>query len=75
MPRTGLKCLNANFICCATQLSRGGGGIFFNSEFDLFFGEDLHLQIIANISPKASVENSSSQWAIFTLYTVAIKSY
>ncbi len=27
--------------------------------------DDLHLQIIESISPKASVENSSAQWAIF----------
>ncbi len=55
MPCTGLKCLNTNFICYATQLPpRGGGGIIFNSEFDFFGGDDLHLQIIASISPKAS---------------------
>ncbi len=28
------------------------------------FFDDLQLQIIASISPKASVENSSAQWAI-----------
>ncbi len=27
--------------------------------------DDLHLQIIESISPKASVENSSAHWAIF----------
>ncbi len=48
---------------------RGGrGGIFFNSELELFFFDDLHLQIIASISPKASVEYSSAQWAIFYPY-------
>ncbi len=52
MPHTGLKCLNANFIYCATYL------------FIFFFFNDLHLQIIASISPNASVENSSAQWAI-----------
>ncbi len=31
------------------------------------FFDDLHLQIIQNISPKASVENSSAQWAIFLI--------
>ncbi len=31
------------------------------SKFEI---DDLHLQIIENISPKASVENSSAQWAI-----------
>ncbi len=37
------------------------------------FGDDLHLQIIASISPKASVENSSAQWAIFLfLYIIII---
>ncbi len=30
-----------------------------------FYFDDLHLQIIESISPKASVENSSVQWAIF----------
>ncbi len=29
------------------------------------FFDNLHLQIIASISPKASVQNSSAQWAIF----------
>ncbi len=32
----------------------------------LFF-DGLHLQIIENISPKVSVENSSAQWAMFFL--------
>ncbi len=42
------------------------GDIFLNSEFYIYFVfDDLHLQIIASISPKASVENSSAQWAIF----------
>ncbi len=45
-------------------LGGGGGGIFVYSEFDFFF-DDLHLQIITTISPKASVENLSDQWAIF----------
>ncbi len=35
------------------------------SEYDLFIFDELHLQIIASISPKASVENSLAQWAIF----------
>ncbi len=29
------------------------------------FVDDLHLQIIESISPKASVETSSAHWAIF----------
>ncbi len=29
MPHTGLKYLNANFICCATELLGKGGDIFF----------------------------------------------
>ncbi len=39
MPRTGLKYLNANFICYATQLPEEGWGghIILNSEFDFFF--------------------------------------
>ncbi len=39
-----------------------------SSKFDfiyLFFFDDLHLQIIESISPKASVDDSSAQWAIF----------
>ncbi len=32
-----------------------------------YFFDDLHLQIIKSISPKASVENSSAHWAIFGL--------
>ncbi len=62
MPHTGLKCLNANIIYSATHLpGRGGGAFIIYSEF---FLDDLHLQIIATISPKTSVENSSAQWAI-----------
>ncbi len=64
---TGLKCLNANFVM-PHNCQEGGLGIFLNSELDFFFFDDLHLQIIASISSKAAVENSSSQWAIF-LYT------
>ncbi len=30
-----------------------------------FYFDDLYIQIIESISPKASVENSSAQWAIF----------
>ncbi len=60
---TGLKCLNAYFICYATQLLGIGGGHYFYSKFDLFF-DDLHLQIIASISLKASIENSSAQKTI-----------
>ncbi len=37
----------------------------FNFILFLFF-DDLHLQIIESISPKASVKNSSAQWAIFS---------
>ncbi len=36
--------------------------------FKLFVFDDLQLQIIESISPKASVENSSTQWAIFDCY-------
>ncbi len=28
--------------------------------------DDLHLQLIESIFPKASVDNSSAQWAVFT---------
>ncbi len=31
----------------------------------IFYFDDLHLQIIEGISPKASAENSSAQWDIF----------
>ncbi len=50
MPHTGLKCLNANFIYYVTHLLGRGEFLF----------DDLHLKIIASISPKASVENSSA---------------
>ncbi len=60
MPHTGLKCLNATFIM--PLICRGGGQYLFIQ--NKFFG-DLHLQIIASISLKASIENSSAQWAIF----------
>ncbi len=60
---TGLKCLNANYVM--PHSCRGEGGHFFKFRIWFFFFYDLHLQIIANISPKASVENSSAQWAIF----------
>ncbi len=33
--------------------------------FNLFNFDDLDLQLIESISPKAPVENSSTQWAIF----------
>ncbi len=33
--------------------------------FVFFYFDNLHLQIIESISPKAPVENSSAQWAIF----------
>ncbi len=36
MPRTCLKCLNANFIYYATYLSGGGGAFFTYSDFCLF---------------------------------------
>ncbi len=48
----------------------GGGGAFFI--YSEFFGDDLHIQIIASISPKASVENSSAHWAIFFLILTLI---
>ncbi len=32
-----------------------------SSKFNFIFFDDLHLQIIESISPKASVENSSAQ--------------
>ncbi len=51
-----------------------GGGAFFliqNLIFCFVF-DDLHLQIIAIISPKASVENSSAQWAIFFYWTCCL---
>ncbi len=35
--------------------------------FILNFFDDLHLQIIESISPEASAENSSAQWAIFLI--------
>ncbi len=35
------------------------------------FFDDLQLQIIESISPKAYVENSSAQWAIFFIDLVS----
>ncbi len=58
---TGLKWLNANFV----MPDNWGGGAIFKIQNLIFFFDDLHFQIIASISPKASVENSSAQWAIF----------
>ncbi len=52
------------FIMPLICQGEGGGAFIIYWEF---FLDDLHLQIIAIISPKASVENSSTQWAIFTL--------
>ncbi len=66
MPHTGLKCLNANFIYYATHLPGRGGREHFLFIQNFIF-DDLHLQIIASISPKASVENSSAQWGIFLI--------
>ncbi len=67
IPHTSLKCLNADFIYYAIHLLGRGGGAFFYL-FRIFV-DDLHLQIIASISPKTSVENSSAQWAIcFSVY-------
>ncbi len=43
----------------------GRGVFFFFFRIRIFFFDGLHVQIIASISPKASVENSSAQWAIF----------
>ncbi len=39
----------------------------------LFIFDDLNLQNIESISPKASVENSSAQWAIFQMYEQMLK--
>ncbi len=60
---TGLKCLNANYVM--PHSCRGGGEAFIKIQNFIFIFDDLHLQIIASISPKTSVENSSAQWAIF----------
>ncbi len=49
--------LLTNFRKCCMQVRNSILFIF------LFF-DDLHLQIIESISPKASVENSSAQWVI-----------
>ncbi len=63
MPCTGLKCLNANFISYATQLPGGGGHFFFKIWF--FFVTIYTYKLLQAFPPKASVENSSAQWAIF----------
>ncbi len=41
---------------------------FYFIYFLIFYFDDLNLQIIESIFPKASVENSSAQWAIFLIY-------
>ncbi len=41
--------------------------IFTSIFFIDFYFDDLHLQIIESISPIASIENSSAQWAIFLI--------
>ncbi len=52
MPHIGMNCLNANSISYATQLL-GWGGDFLLIQNLNFFCDDLHLQIIASISPKS----------------------
>ncbi len=53
-----------------------GGGFYFYSEFDIyFFVDDLHLQIIASISSKASVENSSALWGGEEREHISVKSF
>ncbi len=44
MSYTGLKCLNANFICYATQLPLGA--FLCNSEFDFFSFDDLPYKLM-----------------------------
>ncbi len=61
MPHTGLKCLNANFIHYATQLLRGH---FFKILIFNFVLTFYTYKLLQAFSPKASVENSSAQWAI-----------
>ncbi len=52
-------------VVYATQLQGSGGGTFVFIQNLIIFFDDVHLQIIASISPKASVEHASAQWAIF----------
>ncbi len=56
MPCTCLTCLNANFISYATQLP-----------WAFFFVTIYSYKLLQTFLPKASVENSSAQWAIFLL--------
>ncbi len=70
MPCTGLKCLNANFICCATQLLgglRGGGGLIQNL---IFFWDDLHSATLTNYCkhfPKSICREFISPTGLFFL--------
>ncbi len=45
--------------------------LFHTPNFDNTSADDLHLQIIESISPKASVENSSANWAMFFITDAA----
>ncbi len=69
--------LSHNEIKCFNKVGKFIIFIFFLMIFKIqnliFLGDNLTLQIIASISPKTSVENSSAQWAIFKLYTKTIK--
>ncbi len=66
MPRTGMNCLNANFISYATQiLGWRGGGHFLLIQNLIFFVTIYTYKLLQAFPPKASVENSSAQWAIF----------
>ncbi len=61
MPCTGLTCLNANFIYYATQLPWA----FYFIQNLIFFVMIYTYKLLQAFPPKASVENSSAQWAIF----------
>ncbi len=52
---------------CSTQSADSGQIVYSKYIFD-----KLHLQIIETISPKASVQNSSDQWAIFSPEDIAV---
>ncbi len=75
MPCTDLKCLNTNFICYATQLPGGGEALFLIQNLIYFLGTIYTYKLFTSISPKASVENSSAQWAIFFYYNLSFETF
>ncbi len=68
MPHVGMNCLNANFISYATQLPWGRHFLFIQNL--ICFVTIYTYKLLQAFPPKASVENSSAQWAIFFYSTI-----